>query len=189
MRDSRRRQIYCDREVQGALMLRVLLYWLYCQLATTLLVVCWSVVTGPPRRFVTVIGDVQENYWPAFLASLLVMPIVIIDVVRMSNRFVGPVKRLRDGLQALADGREVPTIKFRDNDYWQSLAGLFNTVSTQAKQESGPEFKNFSAEPDAAPQPGAVAVEPHRSTAAELEKLMAAADQALFFDDIMIHHH
>ena len=41
----------------------------------------------------------------------MLLPIVMMDVLRLSNRFVGPVKRLREGLKDLAQGKQVKPLK------------------------------------------------------------------------------
>ena len=170
---SRRRQMLCDREVQGALMLRVVMYWLFCLLTITLMLVCWSVVSGPPRRFAPLVADLYVRYAPALAASLLVLPIVMIDVLRLSNRFVGPIKRLRDGMTALAEGDEVSTMKFRDRDYWTTLADLFNTIASK-RRPSLRKHPALCAEP----------IGPLAASSVELDRSTTAA--AHFFDDIVV---
>jgi hypothetical protein len=134
----RRSQIFIDREVQGALMLRVGFYWLCCLLSIVLMVLCWNVVTGPPRRFVDLFAEIQERYAPALVASLILLPMVMIDVVRLSHRFVGPVVRLRGGLRELATQGQAKPIAFRDGDYWQELAADFNRVAERAESPATP---------------------------------------------------
>ena len=170
---TRRRQMLCDREVQGALMLRVVMYWLFCLLTITLMLVCWSVISGPPRRFSLLVTDLYHRYAPALAASLLVLPIVMLDVVRLSNRFVGPIKRLRDGMTALAEGAEVTPMKFRDRDFWMQLADLFNTIAVKKR-------------PPLRKHPALLADPILPLTAAQVELERTATDSAHFFDDIVV---
>jgi hypothetical protein len=72
-------------------------------------------------------------------ASLILLPIVMIDVVRMSNRFVGPVVRLRGALNELAETGHTGPVVFRDNDYWHELAVDFNRVAERAQSEKSAE--------------------------------------------------
>lgn len=173
MSTNRRRQIFCDREVQGALMLRVVMYWFFCLLTVTLMLVCWSVVSGPPRRFSVLFADLYVRYAPALAASLVVLPIVMIDVVRLSNRFAGPIKRLRDSMTALAEGNEVQPIKFREQDFWKPLAELFNAIAA-LKRPTASKHPALFAEP----------VSPLLASPAELER--ARQETARFFDDIVV---
>jgi hypothetical protein len=129
MSTCRRSRIFVDREVQGALMMRVATYWSFCLLSIMLMVLCWSVYTGPPRRFAELFVELFHRYAPAMAASLILLPIAMIDVVRMSNRFVGPIVRLRGALNEWAQTGRPRPVKFRDNDYWQDLAADFNRVA------------------------------------------------------------
>ena len=137
MNRCRRNRIFLDPEVQGALMLRVASYWAFCLLSICLLVMCWSVYTGPPRRFAELAFDLYLRYAPALAASLILLPLVMIDVVRMSSRFVGPMVRLRSGLNELAESGQARRIVFRDNDYWRELAGDFNNVAERMEAQGG----------------------------------------------------
>ena len=134
MSQCRRSRIFIDREVQTALMMRVGGYWLFCLLSIVLMVLCWNVYTGPPRRFVELFHDIFTRYAPALIASLILIPMVMIDVARMSTRFVGPIIRLRGSLRELAETGKCRPIAFRDHDYWQELAGDFNRVSQRLER-------------------------------------------------------
>jgi hypothetical protein len=52
-------------------------------------------------------------------------------VLRLSNRFVGPVGRLRKGLKDLASGNRTEPLLFRDDDFWRDMAGDFNEVAAK----------------------------------------------------------
>jgi hypothetical protein len=139
MSQCRRSRFFIDREVQGALMLRVGFYWLCCLLSIVLMVLCWDVMTGPPRRFVDLFVDIYQRHAPALVASLILLPMVMIDVIKMSNRFVGPVVRLKGGLRELSETGRARPIAFRDHDYWQELAADFNRVAERATPETSRE--------------------------------------------------
>jgi len=47
----------------------------------------------------------------------------------MSNKFVGPVMRLRNGLRDLAEGRPAQPLNFRDDDFWREMATDFNRAA------------------------------------------------------------
>jgi hypothetical protein len=126
----RRRSIFLvDREVQGALMLRILIYWLFCLLSISLMLICWNAYTGPSQRFVDLAADMYYRYGPALSASLILLPVVMMDVLRVSNKFVGPVMRLRKGLRDVAEGRPAQPLNFRDDDFWREMAGDFNRAA------------------------------------------------------------
>lgn len=129
-----RSQLFVDPEVQGALVARAIIYWIVCTLSIALLLLCWRVLTGPVRP----LGFHLENMWffygPALIASLIVLPVAITDMIRVSNRFAGPMTRLRQGMRALAKGRKVPPIEFRKNDFWFEFAEEFNAVVREVEE-------------------------------------------------------
>jgi hypothetical protein len=133
----RRRQFFVDPKVQGALVLRVLLYWFVCLITITLMLLCWSVIRTP-RMFYTYLDDLWFQYWPALIASFILLPMVVVDVIKLSNRFAGPLVRLRRAMRALAQGEEVRPIKFRDNDFWQDFADEFNAIAARMQQVAPP---------------------------------------------------
>ncbi len=114
-----RKHLFVDPKVQGVLICRVIIYWVLCLITIALMLLCWRIITGPARLFYTHFDDMWYFYGPAAIASLLLLPLVIVDVIRISNRFVGPLLRLRRSMRALARGEEVEPIEFRNNDFWQ----------------------------------------------------------------------
>jgi hypothetical protein len=125
-----RRSIFLvDREVQGSLVFRTALYWLFCLFSVSLMLICWETYTGPRRSFFELSAELVQRYGPALLASLVLLPIAMMDVVRFSNRFVGPVVRMRNALRVLAKGESIPPLQFRDNDFWREMAVDVNQVA------------------------------------------------------------
>jgi hypothetical protein len=136
MNRSRRNVFFIDQEVQGALMLRVGYYWLFCLLGIVLMVICWNVYVGPPRSFAQLLVELYHRHAPALASSLLLLPIVMMDVLRMSHRFVGPIVRLRGALRGLAEGRPAQPLNFRDGDFWRDLATDFNQATARLSRDS-----------------------------------------------------
>jgi hypothetical protein len=116
----------------------VALYWAVCLITIMLMLLCWRIVTGPARLFHTHFSDLWFDYGPAMIASLVLLPLVIIDVLRVSNRFAGPLLRLRRSMRALARGEEVGPIEFRGGDFWREFAEEFNAVAIRMQEERTP---------------------------------------------------
>ena len=129
-----RKQLFVDPKVQGALVLRVLLYWAVCLITVTLMLLCWSILRTP-RMFYTHLDDMWFHYGPAPIASFVLLPMVVLDIIRVSNRFAGPLVRLRRSMRALARGEHVEPIKFRKGDFWQEFADEFNAVAARFQRE------------------------------------------------------
>ena len=49
--------------------------------------------------------------------------------MKLSNRFAGPVMRLRESINSLAQGEPVKELTFRDNDFWRELSEDFNRIA------------------------------------------------------------
>ncbi len=155
-----RKHIFVDAKVQGALVLRVAIYWVFCLLSLSLMLLCWRILTGPARIFYTHFADMWYYYGAALVASLLLLPIVLVDIVRLSNRFAGPLVRLRRSMRALARGEEVQPIHFRGQDFWQEFADEFNAIADRLQDANASKSPRFRpAESTEENQPAATGAE------------------------------
>ncbi len=134
MSSFKRKQLFVDSKVQGALLLRLMGYWAFSMLTVVTMLLIWRILTGPARVFYTHFDDLWFQYGPAFVASLIILPLLVVDFTRLSNRFAGPLYRLRRSLRDLAAGHVVENIQFRDADFWQEVATEFNAVNERVHQ-------------------------------------------------------
>jgi len=58
---------------------------------------------------------------PFILISLALVPVFIWDSLKLSNRFAGPIVRVRRALAQIADGQSPKAIEFRHGDFWKAL--------------------------------------------------------------------
>jgi len=130
-----RRQLFVDPKVQGALVIRVVFYWVVCLITITLMLLCWSILRTP-RMFYAHFDDMWFHYGPALVASFILLPMVVADIIRVSNRFAGPLVRLRRSMRALARGEHVRPISFREGDFWQEFAEEFNAIAARVQRET-----------------------------------------------------
>ena len=127
----KRSQLYVDARFQGTLLLRVAGYWLLAALAVVLMLFGGRSLFSAANLSAAPASDARATYAPALLALLTLLPIVLMDVLKLTNRVVGPILRLRTALRALACGEKVDPVRFRDGDFWQEFADEFNTVAAQ----------------------------------------------------------
>ena len=137
MSDSnlKRSRILIDPQVQWSLALRVLLHW-------GMLVVCLLMVNtvitllmmAGQRPLTGALGDAMRDQVPLLLVLLVLVPVFVRDTMKMSNRFAGPMYRIRTGLTALNRGEKTKPIKLRDRDFWQPVADDFNGVLKQVEE-------------------------------------------------------
>lgn len=136
---KKRFRVFVDKGVQGALARRVGLYWMICLwgmfgvLAGFPIVV--TLLSGLPNS--PSVGQLLYttwlSFWPTLLASVFVLPVLIWDVLRVSHRFAGPMVRLRHAMRDLADGKDVPPVKFREGDFWTEFADHFNQLNERLR--------------------------------------------------------
>ncbi len=128
MGKNQRRKRFIDPKVQGALVRRFLLHWLLFVVSAFALLVIWQVlVSGDPLAgFSNALHDVWVRNLPVFVVLVLLLPAFVKDTIALSNRFAGPIVRLRESLRDLAEGRTVEPIKMREGDFWHELGELFN---------------------------------------------------------------
>jgi hypothetical protein len=134
------RTVLVDKAVQGNLMLRVILYWLFCVLSMSLLLLCWEAFHASGRGLVELLKNHSLRYGPAISVSLLLMPIVMFDVLRMSNRFLRPVAKLKQCLTDVADGRPAQPLNFRDDKFWAELAATFNKAAARISRDASERY-------------------------------------------------
>ena len=123
-----RKSVFVDPTVQGALIVKIVLYWAVCLISVTATLLCWRIVVSPGWPVHVQLADLWSHYGPAAIAAILLLPLMIVDSVRLSNRFVGPLLRLRRSLRELARGEAVEPLEFRGADFWQEIADEFNAV-------------------------------------------------------------
>lgn len=141
---KQRKQNYIDSHVQGSLLRRICGHWLVFFLVAAVAIILLQSLLGDPSKSLTerlqneigeftLMGIVMVSLFPAFM----------LDTIRFSNRFVGPIARVRRHLRQLATG-DTHRCTFRDNDFWAELAEDFNGAAElveKQKQEIA-ELKN-----------------------------------------------
>lgn len=140
----KRIKLFVDPAVQGVLVRRALIYWAACVLFIVLPFLIGKTLVEPSKFFFEDLGSLRGQFGPILVCALLGLPLLVYDVIQLTNRFAGPVYRLRREMQRLANGEAVRPIYFRDGDYWQELATSFNQIAERLQQIA-------PAQPDDAP--------------------------------------
>ena len=86
------------------------------------------------QPFIDALAVAVRSQVPILVVMFFLMPVFLRDTLKLSNRFAGPMYRLRTALSMMARGETVSSINFRNGDFWQEAAADFNTVA--AKYES-----------------------------------------------------
>lgn len=128
-----RQRFFVDRDVQGKLMIRVAMYWVYCLIAVALMMSCFIVAFDRPANSGEFVSRLFYQTIPPLAASTLMLPILLFDAIRFSNLFAGPIFRLRRCMNHLADGKPVAELKFRNGDFWCEFAESFNRLNQRVQ--------------------------------------------------------
>lgn len=132
-----RSKIYVDRAVQGAIAKRVILHWfLFFSLTSVSLLTLEYFLGDAQLSMLEHAGVVVNKYAFFFVLMLAIMPTFIYDTIKLSHRFAGPIVRFKESLKGLANGEDVPNMKFRDNDFWLEMSEDFNRVADRVRQSS-----------------------------------------------------
>ena len=139
-----RKKNYVDNQVQGALLRRIFSHWFMFFLVAGVTIIMMRTLLGDVNvpigeRFRDQIGEF--TFFALVMAALF--PAFMLDTVRFSNRFVGPIGRLRRHLQQLSNG-DTSECKFRGDDFWIEAAEEFNAVAALVEKQKT-EIKRLKA--------------------------------------------
>ncbi|MEM7560534.1 MAG: hypothetical protein AAF394_15535 [Planctomycetota bacterium] len=126
-----RGRIYVDKKVQGALARRIVVHWCIFFVVCMLCLFAMEFFVGDPALGVGGhLAAVWQKYAFFVLVMLAIVPSFVYDSLKLSNKFAGPMVRLRHGIQKITRGEEVGTLKFRKGDFWGDVADEFNEMRT-----------------------------------------------------------
>lgn len=133
-----RKQNFVDSTVQGALLRRIVLHWfLYFVVAGLAIVTLQAMLSGPNGEpLMTRVWQEAGEFTLVGLILICIFPAFLLDTIRFSNRFVGPVGRLRRYLRQLGQDGNTERLSFRGGDFWSEMAEEFNVVATTVEEQA-----------------------------------------------------
>ena len=127
---------FIDSKVQGALARRIIFHWLVFLAVASAASLMLQVLSDPFRPA----GEHLENVWythgPFLVVMVFLLPVFVIDTVKISHRFAGPIFSLRRTMRDVADGQPPRQLKFRDSDFWHELAKDYNAMIARLAPEA-----------------------------------------------------
>ena len=142
MQKRTRKRYWIDRQIQGALAARVAIHWLVFASIAAILTLMLHYIANPLAPLSEQRNVVWQNQGPFAIVILILLPIFVFDTVKLSNRFAGPVLRLRRIMSSIADGSPPERIVFRDNDFWRGMANDFNALVDKGFFDNAEEITN-----------------------------------------------
>lgn len=131
-----RKQNYVDTKVQGSLLRRIVMHWCIFFVVAFIAVIAMQALLGDPAQSMSErISEKSADMAVLGVVLLAIFPAFLLDTVRFSNRFAGPIVRLRRGLRELADNGTTNDLAFRDEDFWIEMANEFNRVKEMVESK------------------------------------------------------
>ncbi|MFG0255733.1 MAG: hypothetical protein ACF787_11670 [Rhodopirellula sp. JB053] len=131
--NKKRSQTVIDREVQYGVVWKIAVHWLALFACNSIALVIWvGLFEQPDVSWKQTVGDSFRRFLPFFVITAALIPAFVLDTLKLTNRFAGPVSRLRTEINNAAEGRPVRRLKFRNNDYWREIADGFNALIDRA---------------------------------------------------------
>ena len=129
MMKLKRKQNYVDSSVQGALVRRIFMHWCVFFGVSTISILGMQTLLGDPGlTFMQRLSSQMGSFVFIALMILAMFPAFMLDAIRFSNRFVGPIVRFRRHLRELGDQQNSNHCNFRDSDFWTEMAAEFNRI-------------------------------------------------------------
>jgi nitrogen fixation/metabolism regulation signal transduction histidine kinase len=123
-----RKKRFIDSHVQGALARRIILHWLLFMLVTSTAAFVLQALSDPFRDLSAHFKDLWWSQGPFLLVMVFLLPVFVMDAIKLSHRFAGPIFSLRREIRGIAAGEKPRKLKFRQLDFWQDLAEDYNAM-------------------------------------------------------------
>jgi hypothetical protein len=63
------------------------------------------------------------------LVMVFLLPVFVMDTIKLSHRFAGPVLSLRRAMREIVSGQTPRMLQFRKSDFWHDLADDYNKLA------------------------------------------------------------
>jgi nitrogen fixation/metabolism regulation signal transduction histidine kinase len=127
----RRKKQFIDASVQGSLARRIILHWLVFLAVGALVAFILQVLSDPFRPLSLHAKALWLTHGPFLLVLVFLLPVFVVDSIKLSHRFAGPVYALRKAIREIARGEAPRRLKFRRRDFWHELADDYNAMLTK----------------------------------------------------------
>ena len=136
---TKRRTTIFDPEVQGSVIRKIAVHWMIFFSCNVLALLMWvRLFDQPDASWSQTFTDTLRRFLPFFVVTLALIPAFVWDTLKLTSRFAGPILRLKGALAEASQGRPVPPLRFREDDFWQEIAQNFNLMMERQDPEVEP---------------------------------------------------
>lgn len=135
---TKRTKILVDPKVQWAIGRRVMLHWLMFGTSLVLInVLIGTIISLADESFAESLTTAIRSQFPVAFILAVMLPMFLYDTLKLTNRFAGPMFRLRNALRTLPTGAQKSPLAFRKGDFWPEAAVEFNSVAVHHEMLRG----------------------------------------------------
>lgn len=144
---NQRSRLFVDRSFQGRLLLRLVFYWAIYHVALWHSLFLFSMLSAamnydpnvPAKGLGVLYREFAAEHFSIIICFLVMLPILGRDLLKFSHRLAGPLIRLRNTMQEMADGNPVELVTLRKFDLPSHFLIAFNNmVKTWNERVGGP---------------------------------------------------
>lgn len=130
MSKSKRATVLVDPKVQWAIGRRIVLHWfLFAGCLIVVNIMMRTIVTMAEVPFIEALRMAAVRQLSVVVVMVVMLPMFVLDTMKLSNRFAGPMYRLRNALLKIPSAQPVEPLTFRSGDFWSDTAEDFNRVA------------------------------------------------------------
>jgi hypothetical protein len=153
MSRPQRRKKFIDSQVQGALARRIVFHWVLFIGVASIAALLLQFLSNPFRAPGEQLRELWWTHGPFLVVMVFLLPVFVLDAIKLSHRFAGPIFSLHRAMRETADGKPPRKLKFREDDFWHDLAEDYNAMvarltsggTSPSTEESGSETPVGSA--------------------------------------------
>jgi hypothetical protein len=128
MATDQRSKRFVDPAVQGALSRRLILHWVVFLMVSASCALLVQFLSDPFRPLSVLIQQMWWTQGPVLMVGVCLLPVFVLDTIKLSHRFAGPLVRIRSVIVKAGHGETVQPIKLRPDDFWHDFAAEVNIV-------------------------------------------------------------
>jgi hypothetical protein len=128
MTTKKNRRLWVNRRLQGTLAVRLLIHWTAFIVVAFSLMFTYHFLADPLQPARVHLQRVFAAHFHFLAVALVMLPAFIYDSLQISNRFAGPIVRVRRLVQGIGTGEPVERLAFRKGDFWHELSRDINAM-------------------------------------------------------------
>ena len=123
-----RLRVVADVKTQLVLAMRMVLHCMVFMVVGGILASVNEYMASPSMNPQMLRDFLIRNFVSYTCTIIVLLPLLTYDSMKLSNRIVGPICRLRDTMRRVSRNEQIAPLGFRARDYWQEVPREFNEM-------------------------------------------------------------